>query len=143
MGKKSFSQSNVKWLGKYTGHQALSLVTSCCFEVVALSFFASFGEYSQWLEGFSLLCIEKYNKASLANKTTQPPPPTNTNKTIYFLTNFSWNVQKCLLPVVHKVFRNLTTPVDQIYKAIVPSFVENIYLLFSNLFTHCGLLFMR
>lgn len=79
MGKKYFSQSNVKWLGKYTGHQALSLVTSCCFEVVALSFFASFGEYSQWLEGFSLQCIEKYNKASLLNKTTQPPPR-NTNK---------------------------------------------------------------
>lgn len=41
-----------------------------CFEMVALSFFASFGTYAQWLEGFSLYCIEKYNKASLANKTT-------------------------------------------------------------------------
>lgn len=73
MGKKYFSQSGVKWLEKYTGHQAFSLVTSCCFEVVVLSFFASFGEYSQWLEGFSLQYIEKYNKASLANKTTQNP----------------------------------------------------------------------
>ena len=39
--------------------ETFSLVTSCCSEMVAISFFVSFGTYDQLLEGFSLPYIEK------------------------------------------------------------------------------------
>lgn len=67
---KIFSLSNENLLENYTEHRAFSLVTSCCFEMVALSFFASFVTYAPLLEGFSLHYIEKYNKANQANNTT-------------------------------------------------------------------------
>lgn len=67
-------------------------------------------------------------------RTKQHKPPTNTNKTIYFLIHFSWNVQKCL---VHKAFRNLTTLVDQLYKATYSAIIcwKNLFALQQFVYT--------
>lgn len=71
------SENNGKLLEKYTGHQAFSPVTSCCFEMVVSSFLASFETYvGSWKE---LVYIILKNKTRHTKQTKQQEKP-HTNK---------------------------------------------------------------